>query len=138
MLWGLYYGLLLLVEKYFLAPRLERCPSWVKHLYTMFFVMIGWVFFSNTAISDAFGYLGNLFGVTSGGLIDSTGLYLLKTNLILMILAVFVCMPWLYNQFKRLIQKSPVGAIVINLILWLVSVAYLVYETYNPFLYFRF
>ncbi|SCH38355.1 D-alanyl-lipoteichoic acid biosynthesis protein DltB [uncultured Ruminococcus sp.] len=137
-LWGLYYGLLLLVEKYFLTPLLQRCPSWVKHLYTMLFVIIGWVLFSNTSITDAFGYLGNLFGVTSGGIIDPTGLYLLKTNLILMVLAVLVCTPWAYNQFKRLIQKFPAGAIVINLILWLVSVAYLVYETYNPFLYFRF
>ncbi|MBC8609546.1 MBOAT family O-acyltransferase [Massiliimalia timonensis] len=137
-LWGLYYGLLLLVEKYFLTPLLQRCPSWVKHLYTMLFVIIGWVLFSNTSITDAFGYLGNLFGVTNGGIIDPTGLYLLKTNLILMVLAVLVCTPWAYNQFKRLIQKFPAGAIVINLILWLVSVAYLVYETYNPFLYFRF
>ena len=137
-LWRLYYGLLLLVEKYFLTPLLQRCPSWVKHLYTMLFVIIGWVLFSNTSITDAFGYLGNLFGVTNGGIIDPTGLYLLKTNLILMVLAVLVCTPWAYNQFKRLIQKFPAGAIVINLILWLVSVAYLVYETYNPFLYFRF
>ena len=137
-IWGLYYGLLLLIEKYLLSRLLPRLPGFLVHLYTLLLVVIGWVFFSNTALGTAAAYLGNLFGVTSGGLIDSTGLYLLKTNFLLLLIGLLASAPGLYTLFRRLIRKTPWIAVAVNVLLFLVCVAYLVYETYNPFLYFRF
>lgn len=136
--WGLYYGVLLLFEKYVLTKYFDRLPGWTVRIYTLLLIVIGWVFFSNTVLSDAVGYLGNMFGVTTGGLADSTGLYLLKTNLLLIVIGMISCAPWLYNQFKRLLRRAPWAAVAVNIVLWLLCVAYLVYETYNPFLYFRF
>ena len=136
--WGLYYGVLLLFEKYVLAKYFDQLPGWTVRIYTLLLIVIGWVFFSNTVLSDAVGYLGNMFGVTTGGLADSTGLYLLKTNLLLIVIGMISCAPWLYNQFKRLLRRAPWAAVAVNIVLWLLCVAYLVYETYNPFLYFRF
>ena len=137
-IWGLYYGLLLLVEKYLLSRLFPKLPGWLMHLYTLLLVVIGWVFFSNTALGTASAYLGNLFGITSGGLVDNTGLYLLKTNLILLLVGILASAPGLYRLFQRLIRKAPWVAVAVNVLLFLVCVAYLVYETYNPFLYFRF
>lgn len=137
-LWGIYYGILLLIEKYVLGKVLERLPTWFTYLYTILLVIIGWVFFSNTVLSDSFAYLGNLFGITTGGLIDTTGLYLLKTNFILIVIGILACVPGLYNLFKRFIIKAPWVAVVINIILLLLCISYLIFETYNPFLYFRF
>ena len=59
-------------------------------------------------------------------------------ELLLIVIGMISCAPWLYNQFKRLLRRAPWAAVAVNIVLWLLCVAYLVYETYNPFLYFRF
>ena len=80
-LWGLYYGVFLLLEKYLWGRYLERLPGWVGNLYTMFFVIIGWVFFSNTDLGAGLAYLGSLFGVGVAGFANATTLFYLKSSL---------------------------------------------------------
>ena len=67
-----------------------------------------------------------------------TALYYLKTGLILFIISILACRPGLYQRFRRLIQQKPAGALLINLILLALSVAYMVYNSYTPFLYAKF
>lgn len=137
-LWGLYYGLLLLLEKFVLKNVLEKLPAPVCTAYTMFAVMIGWVFFSQTSFVSIGHYLGTMFGIGASGFIDSTAIYYLRTGIILFIICIMACRPGLYLRFKRLIQRHPGAAIAVNLILLALSTAYMVYNSYTPFLYLKF
>ena len=142
MFWGLYYGLLLLVEKLFLAPKLEKLPAKVQQAYCFILVLFGWVLFFSPTLKDAFVYIGNMFGIGGSGLIDSTGLYYLSTNLILLVICALCSTPWLWKKFRHFtLQKGKypsVAAAVIYTAIFIFSIAYLVNATYNPFLYFRF
>lgn len=142
MLWGLYYGLLLLAEKLFLAPKLERLPQKVQQAYCFILVLFGWVLFFSPTLKDAFVYIGNMFGIGGSGFIDSTGLYYLTSNLILLVICALCSTPWLWKKFRRFtLQKGKypsVAAAVVYTAIFILSIAYLVNATYNPFLYFRF
>jgi alginate O-acetyltransferase complex protein AlgI len=137
-LWGLYYGVLLIIEKYLLAGLLDRAPSWVRHVYSLILIGIGWVIFSNTDFGQLGEYLGNLVGIDTYGFANSTTWYYLRNNLVLLLIAIPCATPAVRDWLKRRSQRQPVAALAINLALLLVSVAYLVYGSYNPFLYFRF
>ena len=142
MLWGLYYGLLLLAEKLFLAPKLEKLPAKAQQAYCFILVLFGWVLFFSPTLKDAFVYIGNMFGIGGSGFIDSTGLYYLAQNLILLVICALCSTPWLWKKFRRFtLQKGKypsVAAAVIYTAIFIFSIAYLVNATYNPFLYFRF
>lgn len=137
-LWGLYYGLLLLLEKFVLKSVLRKLPASILHGYTMLAVMLGWVLFSNTDIVQACSYLANLFGIGASGLIDTAGQYYLQSNLILLVLAAVCCTPVPAAWFKKQIKRKPLAASAAIVGIFLLSTAYLVYSSYNPFLYFRF
>ena len=137
-LWGLYYGVFLLLEKYLWGRYLERLPGWVGNLYTMFFVIIGWVFFSNTDLGAGLAYLGSLFGVGVAGFANATTLFYLKSSLLLLVICIVCSRPWAYRWYKRVAGQRPMAAAVINAALLLLSIAFLVYDSYNPFLSFRF
>lgn len=142
MLWGLYYGLLLLAEKLFLAPKLQKLPEKIQQAYCFILVLFGWVLFFSPTLKDAFIYLGNMFGIGGSGFIDSTGIYYLTSNLILLILCGLCSTPWLWKKFHHFTLKSgnypSITAAVIYTAIFVFSIAYLVNATYNPFLYFRF
>ena len=142
MLWGLYYALLLLAEKLFLAPKLEKLPAKAQQAYCFILVLFGWVLFFSPTLKDAFVYIGNMFGIGGSGFIDSTGLYYLAQNLILLVICALCSTPWLWKKFRRFtLQKGKypsVAAAVIYTAIFIFSIAYLVNATYNPFLYFRF
>ena len=137
-LWGLYYGLLLLLEKFALQNILSRLPSWVRTVYTLFAVVIGWVFFSQTSFSAMGKYFGAMFGIGASAFIDTQALYFLKTGFILFVISILCCRPGMYLRFRRLFQTKPRTAIAINLLLFAISIAYMVYNSYTPFLYVQF
>lgn len=86
-LWGLYYGLILVIEKLILGKVLKKLPAVFTHIYTLVLVMLGWAIFSYADMPDGMGYLSALFGLGSEGMWDSTGIYLLSTNAVLLIVA---------------------------------------------------
>ena len=137
-LWGVYYGILLVLEKYILNPLLGKAPGLIRHIYTLFLVNLGWVLFSNTQFDQMTAYLRDMFGAGTGGFADSAFLYYLKSNLILLILSVIACSPVLRKLLNRISRRSSIAASVICILLFLVCTAFLVYGSYNPFLYFRF
>ncbi len=139
--WGLYYGILLIVEKYLLKDILARLPAFVKHIYTMLLVMIGWVFFFSPDIGSAFGYLGTMLGIGANGFMDSMAVYYLYNNLLMFIVLIICSVPYTYKRFLRLEmgKKSYRSIAMISYILiFVLATACLVNATYNPFLYFRF
>ncbi len=136
--WGIYYGILLIVEKYFLGKYLEKFPGILQHIYAMVIVIIGWVFFSCEDLSAALDYLGVMFGAGSAGFADTYTLYLLRTNALLLIIGCIAATPEVTKQFGILCKKHSIISILLLLGLFILSVAYLIFSSYNPFLYFRF
>lgn len=138
--WGLYYGFILILEKYFLGRVLDRLPAVIRHIYSLVLVLIGWVFFFSPTLGGAVDYIQLMFGVGANGLVDSEGLYLLTTNLLLLILLVIGSTPIVHRAYERVMAGR--GKILANCVVYaamfLLCIAYLVTETYNPFLYFRF
>lgn len=139
--WGLYYGVLLFLEKYLLKDVLERLPGFAKHIYTMVFVMLGWVFFFSPDMGSAFRYIGRMFGVGAHGLVDATAIYYLYSYILLFVVLILCSVPYTYKKFTRFMlqKKSYCGiAVAVYVVMFVLSTAYLVNATYNPFLYFRF
>lgn len=141
-LWGLYYGLILIIEKFLLKDILERMPGFIQHIYTMVLVMIGWTFFGIESIQKSLEYIKVMFFLNGNKIIDSTFIYYLHTNLILLIILILCSTPIVNKVFKKIIQNGRMEgvtlAVTVQFVLLFLSIAYLVNETYNPFLYFRF
>ncbi len=135
-LWGLYYGIWLILEKYVLADFKKKHHIF-GHIYTILIFVVGWVLFSFTDFGELKVYLLAMVGKT-GEIIDSTALYYLTSSFLLLLIGILCATPAAYRLNQRIILRSRWLGIVINACLLLLSMAYLVYESYNPFLYFRF
>ena len=137
--WGLYYGILLILEKRFYLRKLEAKPRYVGVLYTMLIVVIGWVFFASPDFASAFRYLGYMFNITNIGFTDGIFYYRLFSYGLTLIFAFIGATPYPKKYFNsltsgRLFFLRPLLALASLLL----CTAYLVDNTYNPFLYFRF
>ncbi len=137
--WGAFYGVLLIAEKYVFARVIEKLPLFIRYTVTMVIVMIGWVFFSAENLNSAVNYLKSMFGLYGNGFTDSMAEYLLSENIfslavmILCATGVFAALPRIKN-FRFNIALMSAGYIGI----FIICIIYLISETYNPFLYFRF
>ena len=140
--WGLYYGVILIFEKVFLLKIIEKMPKVVRHLYTMFLVIIGWVLFSFDSFKKGAAFIAGMFGLGGYSVINKEFIYLLLNNLVLLIILVVASTDVPKRWIEKLAAKDkPIfkvtGIILLEVILG-ICVAYLVASTYNPFLYFRF
>lgn len=140
--WGLYYGIILIIEKYLTGRLLEKLPESVRIIYNMVLVMIGWVLFFSPDLGSALVYLGHMFGRGVTGIADRQALYLLGTNWLLWLMMFIGSTPVMHRLGQVLLfdEENPRTRIGTALYLgvFLLSLAYLVTESYNPFLYFRF
>lgn len=137
-LWGVFYGVVLIFEKLFLLKKLEKAPAWVCHIYTMVLVMIAWVLFANTDIVKAFHYLGMMFG-NAASFANGTTLYFLRDNLVLLVICIIACTPVAKTKLNFLNHPGfDWSKPVLVLVMLLICTAFIVDGTYNPFLYFRF
>lgn len=141
-LWGLYYGCLLLLEKFFLREKLEKLPKPISHIYTLLVVLIGWVFFMSPNITTAFTTLGKMISIGTTTFANNQAKFMLKSYFILFILAILLSTKvydriqiFVYNQFK---MKAVYTTWTIYMILIIVCVAFIVGGTYHSFLYFAF
>lgn len=140
--WGLYYGVILIIEKYITGRLLDKLPEGVCVVYNMLLVMIGWVLFFSPDLGSALTYLGRMFGSGVSGIVDRQAWYLITTNWLLWLMLIVGSTPIMHRLGKILIQDEEHPRVGLGVILYtgmfLLSVAYLVTESYNPFLYFRF
>lgn len=141
--WGLYYGIILILEKYVLSGILDRLPGILRHIYTMLLVMFGWMLFAADSLGGAITYLGAMFGIGGAGFADAAALYYLKSSVLLLVIAALCSTPFVYRHFQKCIyrrKKKPGQGFVVAVyvLILFISTAYLVNATYNPFLYFRF
>ena len=139
-LWGVYYAVLLLLEKTFLLKWLDKAPRFVGHVYTCLCFVLGWVLFAITDFSALGAYLGHMF---SGAFADGTTAYLLRCDWLVLALAVVGCTSLprrLWEKRERAMTPALSDGLrtVWVAVVLLVSIAFLVGDSYNPFLYFRF
>lgn len=140
--WGLYYGVILIIEKYLLSPVLDRLPDVVRHIYSIVLIVIGWVLFFSSSFGQAADYIRVMFGAGAHGFADRESMYLLTSNLILWLILIFGSTPLVHFRYEHMLRTKKWNTTIINSVvyaaLFIVCIAYLVTETYNPFLYFRF
>ena len=139
LLWGLYFFALLMLEKFFLLDRLKKAPALVRHIYTLFFVMVSWAIFALEDFTHLGGYLRVMFGLGGAPLADGAFGYYVRSYLPILLAAALASTPLgasLYHKLKPRAQQ--IACTVLVLAGLLVCTAYLVASTYNPFLYFRF
>ena len=140
-LWGLYFGVLIVIERLGFGKVLEKLPSAISTLYTFVLVIFGWVLFETNTLADAWNYFKAMFGGT-GIAVDSTALYILVSNIVIYAVCIFASTTCFTTLTDKLADKKPVlmKSIlpVVQLAVMVICTAYLVDATYNPFLYFRF
>lgn len=141
MFWGFYFGVLLLVERFFLGKLLEKLPGVIGHIYTLLIVVVSWVIFELGSPAEIFNYLGNMFGMNGIDIVNFESFYILKSNLVLLLIAAIGAVPlfkYIYKRYSNIVLVRAVIMPVFYLIILTVSIAYLVDSSFNPFLYFRF
>ncbi|WP_195516845.1 MBOAT family O-acyltransferase [Paraclostridium bifermentans] len=140
--WGLYFGVILFIEKIYLKDLLKKIPSIFSHIYTLIIVMIGWIIFDMNTLTDSGHYIKIMFGFGNNIFIDNLAKYILTNNFIILLIGL-ICSTKLIkiymNKIKSTFRENDVFLITaINLLILIISTAYLVGASYNPFLYFRF
>ncbi len=137
-LWGLMYFVLLVFEKLSGLHKIQKAKL-IRYIYTIFFVIIGWVIFRSESIANAFDYIKAMLGL-SKNIIDDSALFYLKENFICFISAAILSTPVIKYLNKKYLTNK-IGEIIVSVILlivFLLSVVYIVKGTYSPFIYFNF
>ena len=143
-IWGLMFGIMLIIEKLFLTKHLEKMPSILQRIYVLFTVMISFIIFNANSIGEAWNNIIGLFGANGESLINASTIYYLKSYLVVLVIAIIGSTPLLKNIIEKLKTKTNANKII-NLLepiamasILIIVTAYLVDNSYNPFLYFRF
>ena len=143
-IWGLMYGIMLIIEKLLLTKHLEKMPSILQRIYVLFTVMISFIIFNANSIGEALNNIIGLFGANGESLINASTVYYLKSYLVVLVIAIIGSTPLLKNIIEKLKTKTNANKII-NLLepiamasILTIVTAYLVDNSYNPFLYFRF
>ena len=139
LMWGVYFGILLLFEKFILKNILKKLPSWLQHTYACLLVIFGWVLFAFEDLHAGLAYLLQMLGVSGLPFSNDRTLFLLLGSLSLLVFSAFGSTPLPAKLADRFCKKGRtiLEPLFLGAALFL-SIAYLVDATYNPFLYFRF
>jgi len=141
-LWGLLYGILLIIEKVGLLKILEKIPSFISRIYLLLVVMIGFVLFSGESMSQIMQNLGGLIGIGNIPLVSTESIFYLKNYASIFIIGFIAATPVVKNICIKLKEKAPklinILEPVVLTVLLVVCVSFLVDGSFNPFLYFRF
>lgn len=139
MLWGLYYAAFLIFEKLYWLDVLKKAPRFVGHVYTLLVAVCGWVVFQLTSLADCARYYRAMFGFGEGGFFKATDGFYAQSFALMFLVAFIASTPLARNLYHRLSDKAKAILTPVLIVLGLVvSTAYLVDASYNPFLYFRF
>ena len=140
-LWGLYYFVILFIEKLFLLKALDKLPKFFRHVYALVLIIIGWVIFASDDVSVLLPYLGSMFG--ANGAIGGMDVYTLLTKAALLVICCIAS-----TELPKKLFLSAAGAMnekaaftlksVLTIALLALSMILLIGDSYNPFLYFRF
>lgn len=144
--WGIFYFILLLIEKLTGIHKNEKFTKVFGHIYAIFFVIMGWVFFRSENIQMAISYIGRMFGMGAKGVIDSAFIEYMKQGIIVLIISIIAALPIASNIYnigrKAKNSKVRLGVTIFKCaflcVIFILSIAICVSQTYNPFIYFNF
>ncbi|MDE6712861.1 MAG: MBOAT family protein, partial [Lachnospiraceae bacterium] len=142
--WGLFYGILLVLEKSFLLKWMERCPAWIRRCYTMLMVILGFVIFRSTSLSGAWNFLQGMSGMLHLPLWDRNTAFYFKDLLFSLCLFIPFCAPILptlrdiTQKNQKLAKAGAVISIAAYPLIFLLCSAWIITQTPQPFLYFQF
>ena len=141
MLWGVYFAIILVLERVFLLKYLEKSPCAVGHIYSLFLIGVGFLIFSHNNLKEAFSTFLSLFGLGTVSITTSATLYTVVRQIPLIFVAAIGATPLPKSLWDRVQAKHPrlrATNVVFCIILFLVCVAYLVDSTFSPFEYTQF
>ena len=141
-IWGLYFGVLLMIEKIFFKKYLDKTKI-IKYIYTSIIVIISFLIFNSNTTTEIINSLKNMFFINDIPLISNESLYYFKSNLLLLIISIISATPLLKNiiiKIKNTKLKILIDVLepIVYLLLLILCTAYLIDASFNPFLYFRF
>ena len=143
-IWGLYYGLLIIIERLVISAFREKLPAFVQHISALFFIVVGWTIFYYTDMACLGQHLGAMFGLGSAGLSDSVTMAVIRKYSVFPLFAAVASLPVL-PCFSSLLRRSGKHETAIELFsliclsfIILLSIIFIVGQSYNPFIYFRF
>lgn len=145
--WGLYFGILLTLEKYVFSTIVKKLWKPLQHIYTMFFVIIGWVLFRSQNFNYAAKYIKNMLGFGTRVLNTDQAMFYITEFKLEFLTAIIFSMPILmiYKKFNSVVKNKKMKYLIIEIIrpvlilcLFIITVIYLVNSTFNPFIYFKF
>ena len=141
-IWGIYFGIILILEKFVLKKYLEKMPNFLRHLYSILLILIGWLIFAFEDMNVLLEYSKRLFGFETR-FIDNDFLFFIKNYLVFIVIAMIFSTP-ITRIIKEKIAKARykniynIGIFISFIFLFMIVISFLVSDTYNPFLYFRF
>ena len=139
--WGLFHGGIILLEKFVLKNFLEKIPGVIRCIFTLLMVLIGWVFFFSADLGSAFRWLGQMFGIGANGLLDSAAKYYLSGSAVILAISALGAYPLPAKLAGRIYKgsRTPVQLSILWFALLLVlCIAGMMSSTYSTFLYFQF
>lgn len=136
-IWGIYFGILLIIEKLFLLKKTEKIPKFLKVIYTLFFVMISFIIFNGNEIIEN---IKGLFGIGNISVISKESIYYLKSYFIVILIGIIGATPIMKNIVKKEKIKKITNILepIYLFSILLLSTSYIIDGSFNPFLYFRF
>lgn len=134
-IWGFYFGIILLIEKLLLNKIWDKIPNFIQHIYSLFLIIIGWAIFAIEDFNEFFIFFKSLF--INNSIYDSFSLYEILNNIGLIILCILFSTP-IMNKIYGRFSKNCIFKNLILIVLFILNIAFLVSSSYNPFLYFRF
>ncbi len=138
-IWGLYYAIILIIEKYFLKEKLEKHKI-LGLIYTNLLVIIGFVIFNQTNLNNLFIFLKSLLGLSKIPLINIETTYYFKNYLIILLISILICTPFIKRILNKIskLKISIIAEPIFYILLLILTTAFIVNSSTNPFLYFRF
>ncbi len=133
-IWGIYFGVLLIIEKLFIGKFIEKLPKICKHIYALFFILIGWLIFFCDDLTLLHHYISKIF--VNSNIIDNEFVFYIKNYMLFLISGIIFSIP-IINKIKKT-KFIKMVAIVVYVFLFVVCICQLCSDSYNPFLYFRF
>lgn len=133
-IWGIYFGVLLIIEKLFIGKYLEKLPKVLKHIYSLFFILIGWLIF----FCDDLSLLGNYFSkiFINSNILDNEFIFYIKNYMIFLLSGIIFSIPFIKKI--KMTRITHIFIAIVYIFLFIVCISQLCGDSYNPFLYFRF
>ena len=144
LIWGLLFGIILIIEKLWLNKLMEKLPSFIRRIYVLFIVMILFIIFNSDNISTSLINIKGLFGMNKEAFINDYTLHYLKSYSLILIIALIGSTPFIKISIDKLRKNKYINNIlnilepILIIIILIIVTSYLIDNSYNPFLYFRF